>query len=443
MSSQYRRVYTELVSLYLKNLDVKPNTTYRFSVDVYGGSVSVYLSKSGLRDNSAFFHSKDTDAWTTISFEFTTGDDEMGLQKFENWGIAFARMAEQNPDHPRDAYIDNVHLVPVDSPETDLIVGGTFEEKTGSVYDKNWNAEILGLSGRTFGITITSDPVSSANHCLKLPTDLLTHRYLDTLPLKVDCLWRYQAPENDIDYHMPNINNQFLALITKTGELHCTINGISHTVRAGSLIIATPYSDVHYVCRAAENADYFLMRFCGSGAEGLLRDLGVTPSSVITVPNVTALTDIIVRMLSLSTRNRTYFYNISGLLQLFLSELENQSITIPFHSRYQVYIKTIAKQMLDQPELTITNDEMAAACGISKSHFINLFKAQNGCTPKQYRLQALIQKACVLLATTTMNVQEVAYALGMNDPLYFSRLFRSMRGVSPREYQRSLHSDEE
>lgn len=443
MSYQCKRIYIEQVSLYLKNLHVKPRTTYRFSADVYGGSVSVYLSKRDVNGHSAYYHSQDTDAWTAITFEFTTGDDDAMTKKFAEWGIAFARLEERNPDEPRDAYVDNVCLVAVDEPAVNLIDGGTFEEKTGSVYDKNWNAEILGLSGRTFGITITSDPTNSRNHCLKLPADMLTHRYPPSLPLKVDQLRRYQALTTDVDERMPNIGNQFLILITKGGTLDCTISGRPCAVDDGSLVVAPPYADVRYLCHADADAEYYLLRFGGTDAEALLHGIGVDAPSIIALQNITALTDIIVRMLSLPSRNRTYFYSVSGLLQLFLAELENQIVTAPQYSRYQVYIKTIAQQMAERPELALTNDEMAAACGISKSHFINLFKAQNGCTPKQYRLQALIQKACVLLATTTMNVQEVAYALGMNDPLYFSRLFRSMRGVSPREYQRSLHSDEE
>lgn len=443
MSYQCKRIYIELVSLYLKNLYVKPHTTYRFSVDVCGGSVSVYLSGRGTGGVSSLHHSENTAAWTNIAFEFTTDHDEEAIERFSDWGIAFARLEEQNPDEPRDAYVDNVCLVAVDEPTVNLIDGGTFEEKTGSAYDKNWNAEILGLSGRTFGITITSDPTNPRNHCLKLPADMLTHRYPSSLPLKVDQLRRYQALTTDVDERMPNIGNLFLILISKNGTLECDINGTLYTVPSASLVVAPPYADVHYRCHADAAAEYYLLRFGGADAEALLRELGIAAPSIVAVQNVTALTDIVVRMLSLPSRNRTYFYSISGLLQLFLAELENQLITAPQHSRYQVYIKTIAQQMADRPELTLTNDEMATACGISKSHFINLFKEQHGCTPKKYRLQALVQKACTLLSTTTMNVQEVAYALGMNDPLYFSRLFRSVQGVSPREYQCGIRSDEE
>ena len=441
MGYQYKRIYVELVSLYLKELHVKPNTTYRFSADVCGGPISVYLSKRGICGNSAFYHSPDTDAWATLSFEFTTNDDEEAVHRFADWGIAFARKAEQNPDEPRDAYVDNVCLAAVDEPNVNLIDGGTFEEKVSSVYDKNWNSEILGLSGRTFGISITSDPANPQNHCLKLPSDLLTHHYPNSLPLKVEQLRSYQELTTDVTEEMPNIDNQFLILIAKNGEIPCTVNGTSYTIPRNALIIAPPYANVSYLCRADANAEYYLIRFGGTDATKLLRDLGITAPSVITVSNVTALTDIIVQMLSLPSRNRTYFYSVSGLLQLFLAELETQIVTAPPHSRYRGYIKAIADQMSDRPELTITNDEMAAACGISKSHFINLFKEQNGCTPKQYRLQALIRKACTLLSTTTMNVQEVAYTLGMNDPLYFSRLFRSVQGISPREYQRTHRSD--
>ncbi len=443
MSYQCKRLYTELVSLYLKNLDIKTNTTYRFSVDACGGPVGVYLSGNGTGGVGSFMHTKDSDTWTTLCFEFTTTDDEEMVGKLTDWGIAFARTTQNNPGIPRDSYIDNVSLVAVNEPDINLIDGGTFEEKSSSVYDKNWNSEILGLSGRTFGITITTDPNSPQNHCLKLPAELLTHHYPDSLPLKVNQLRRYQNLTSDVTEQMSLFADMFLILVTKSGEMHCTVNHTPYVVPKGSLLVIPSNSDVSYLCRAGVSAEYYLVRFGGTDAPRVLSDLGISPPTVLAVSNITALTDIIVRMLSLPSRNRTYYYSVSGLLQLFLAELENQAVITPSHSRHQVYIKAIAEQMTDRPEMNITNDEMATACGISKSHFINLFKEQHGCTPKQYRLQALIRKACTLLSTTTMNVQEVAYLLGMNDPLYFSRLFRSMLGVSPREYQRGIRSDEE
>ncbi len=79
--------------------------------------------------------------------------------------------------------------------------------------------------------------------------------------------------------------------------------------------------------------------------------------------------------------------------------------------------------------------EMAAHAGLSESHFSRVFKAQTGHAPLDYFILLKMQHACTLLAVTDLHVKEVAAAVGYGDPYYFSRLFKQVIGLSPREYR--------
>ena len=46
--------------------------------------------------------------------------------------------------------------------------------------------------------------------------------------------------------------------------------------------------------------------------------------------------------------------------------------------------------------------------------------------------------ACQLLDTNGVSIKAVAAAVGYEDPLYFSRVFRAVNEVSPQQY-RELH----
>ncbi len=81
--------------------------------------------------------------------------------------------------------------------------------------------------------------------------------------------------------------------------------------------------------------------------------------------------------------------------------------------------------------------EMASHAGLSESHFSRVFKAQTGHAPLDYFILLKMQHACALLGVTDMHVKEVAAAVGYTDPYYFSRLFKQVIGVSPREYRRA------
>ncbi|MFD2329066.1 AraC family transcriptional regulator [Cohnella sp. GCM10020058] len=78
----------------------------------------------------------------------------------------------------------------------------------------------------------------------------------------------------------------------------------------------------------------------------------------------------------------------------------------------------------------------------SAPHFHRLFKEQTGCTPHEYFTKLRIEKGAMLLLSTDLLVQEVAYACGYEDSRYFSRLFRKFEGFSPNQYRRIfLHRD--
>ena len=47
-----------------------------------------------------------------------------------------------------------------------------------------------------------------------------------------------------------------------------------------------------------------------------------------------------------------------------------------------------------------------------------------------------MERACYLLDTNNQPVSRVAQALGYDDPQYFSRLFRKVTGLSPRDYRK-------
>lgn len=78
---------------------------------------------------------------------------------------------------------------------------------------------------------------------------------------------------------------------------------------------------------------------------------------------------------------------------------------------------------------------LAAAVSLSKYHFIKKYKALTGTTPINHFIHLKIERACHLLDVTDKSVKEIAWAVGHEDPYYFSRLFRKVMGISPSQYR--------
>jgi AraC family transcriptional regulator of arabinose operon len=86
------------------------------------------------------------------------------------------------------------------------------------------------------------------------------------------------------------------------------------------------------------------------------------------------------------------------------------------------------RENIDKP---LSLADMAAYSGLSVPHFSRIFRNQTGYSPKDYFIHLKVQKASSMLLLSKMTVREVAFAVGYDDPYYFSRLFKKIVGISP------------
>jgi AraC-like DNA-binding protein len=80
-------------------------------------------------------------------------------------------------------------------------------------------------------------------------------------------------------------------------------------------------------------------------------------------------------------------------------------------------------------------DELAAAAGVSKYHFLRCFTAVYGRTPARYLTERRIERAQDLLRATNLTVTEVCLLVGYTSLGSFSSRFRALVGESPSAYQ--------
>lgn len=81
-------------------------------------------------------------------------------------------------------------------------------------------------------------------------------------------------------------------------------------------------------------------------------------------------------------------------------------------------------------------DRLAATAGLSKYHFIRVFKATYGRTPAAYLSERRIERAQDLLRATNLTVTEICHAVGFSSLGSFSARFREVVGESPSDFQK-------
>lgn len=125
----------------------------------------------------------------------------------------------------------------------------------------------------------------------------------------------------------------------------------------------------------------------------------------------------------------TALSHLLGLVWKFRRERSDERIDSTLR------VRRIAEQLGQVPEQTVTVAGLAAMANLSVSHFCALFKRVTGFAPIDYLLHMRVRRACQLLDTTDHPIKCIAGEMGFADPLYFSRVFRKVHGVSPKAYR--------
>jgi AraC-like DNA-binding protein len=100
---------------------------------------------------------------------------------------------------------------------------------------------------------------------------------------------------------------------------------------------------------------------------------------------------------------------------------------------------TKAKAILDMNlEANLDLKAVSRELAVSYETFRKGFQKQYNVPPALYRTQRRLEVACKLLEMTTMTHQQIAAHLGFSDEFHFSKRFKQLVGVSPRQHRRTV-----
>ena len=125
----------------------------------------------------------------------------------------------------------------------------------------------------------------------------------------------------------------------------------------------------------------------------------------------------------------SFFYNLLS----HLDYLENQSDTDKKKEKIINPAISYLKRHIYDFDLKV--EKLPELCGISGTHFRNLFELRFGESPQKYILSKRLSHAKAIIESGDFaTISEVAASVGYNDPLYFSRAFKRKYGFSPSYY---------
>jgi AraC-like DNA-binding protein len=87
---------------------------------------------------------------------------------------------------------------------------------------------------------------------------------------------------------------------------------------------------------------------------------------------------------------------------------------------------------MNEPDFNM--DRLTEMMSMGRTKFYSRVKDITGLSPNKYLMRERMRKAAKLLAEGELNVSEVSYRIGIQDPSYFKKCFKMQYGVVPSKY---------
>lgn len=244
--------------------------------------------------------------------------------------------------------------------------------------------------------------------------------------------WR---PRGRLDYQL---------LYIAAGKAHFHFDGKEQIVTAGHMVLYRPKEPQKYEYYGEDQTEVYWVHFTGGNVKNILRSYGLTDDKRVfycgSGLDYQNLFRTMINELQMCKENyeevlETYLRLIFIMLKRYFANATKSD-----NARVVEEIDKATMYFNEHYSEDISIDEYAQNNHVSVSWFIRNFKQCTGSTPMQYILSKRIYNAEILLRDSTYNVTEIAEIVGYDNPLYFSRIFKKVKGISPSEYRKNISS---
>ena len=242
----------------------------------------------------------------------------------------------------------------------------------------------------------------------------------------------------------PVTRNHYLFhyVLSGTGTLMADdAKGITQTysVRSGQGFLIFPEQITTYYADQHSPWEYSWIEFDGLRVKEALSLTDFSLNHPIYHPHSKDLQEQMVKEMNFIISNpKESSFHLLGHLYLFFDYFiqSAKSTRLTQSSKMSdYYIQEAIHYMEQNFQNDISIEEIAAVCGINRSYLGKIFRNSIGRSPQEFLMNYRMVKATELLKLTTLSIADIGTAVGYGNPLHFSRAFKNIYGVSPREWR--------
>lgn len=242
----------------------------------------------------------------------------------------------------------------------------------------------------------------------------------------------------------PAARNHFLFhyVISGTGEFRAEDSkGVTHyyQVKSGQGFMIFPHQITTYIADPDLPWEYTWLEFDGLRVKEALEIAGLTIDAPIYHARAKDLRETMMNeMLYIAQHGDAAPFNLIGHLFLFMDALTRSAASMRVSKGGRLrdfYIKEALTFIEQHFQNDISVEDIADTCGLNRSYFGKIFKDAVGKSPQEFLLTYRMIKATELLKLTQLTIGDISNAVGYPNQLHFSRAFKNVYGVSPREWR--------
>ncbi|MDO5551560.1 MAG: AraC family transcriptional regulator [Lachnospiraceae bacterium] len=242
----------------------------------------------------------------------------------------------------------------------------------------------------------------------------------------------------------PAARNHFLFhyIISGTGTLMADdVSGATQTyqIKSGQGFMLFPGQISTYIADRNLPWEYTWVEFDGLRAKEAIEIAGLSPDKPVYHAQYRDLREIMMsEMLYLVQHKDMAPFHLIGHLYLFLDAFTRSisSMNTTKGGRLRDFYIHEALTFIEQNfQNDISVEDIADSCGLNRSYFGKIFKESVGKTTQEFLMTYRMTKATELLKLTQLSISDISNAVGYSNPLHFSRAFKNVYGISPREWR--------
>lgn len=232
---------------------------------------------------------------------------------------------------------------------------------------------------------------------------------------------------------------QYILIYCHHGEGWFSVHRKTYRVKANQFLILPQDVGHKYGSDIQNPWTIYWLHFTGDLAKNyfhyLMGKRSLMPRIVIPSDERNLLFDEIIRHASMINNMDAVIY-ANNCLYNYLASFKNSIFAKSDTDRKQTStIDECIELMKENLDKNLNLFEICQMMNLSVSHLSFLFKEKMHDSPYNYYIFLKIQRACYLLWNTEMNIKTIALQLGYEDPYHFSRVFKNMMGLSPRDFR--------